>query len=143
MLRSRWSDRRLPSSLRHPSGIVTLVEFMSLLDTDSEMQTWFKPVIATLEQLERRTDAAQFRDDGHRHRRSKKVIAPRDRARTFVGARPYFLQCALQDLVDFLVRTRSHFLPNHYVWLPCSVCFSRYPHVLWPVPNVFLSPSDF
>jgi hypothetical protein len=103
MLRNRWSDSKLSSSLKHPSGILTLVEFVSLLESDSEMQLWFKPVIEDLQQLEQRTVTARVQD-GRKRARSVMAMSPGERTRILVGCRPYFLQCALQDLVDFLVR---------------------------------------
>jgi hypothetical protein len=106
MLRARWEGYRLHTDSKHPTGVLTLVEFVSLLHADKEMQRWFKPLIADLQKLEKNCDSVR----AEKARNNELITDARSHmhAHMRIGARPYFLQCALQDLVDFLVRTAQH-----------------------------------
>lgn len=84
--------------------VLSFQEFTVKLKTDKEMRKWFQPVIREFEKLEKR--GAKARRQGKRFERSRRQMrSKREDGRTLVGSRPYFLQCALLDLVDFLVST--------------------------------------
>ena len=66
-------------------SMVTFLEFMQLLEKDALMRRWFDPVIYDFERIEY---AVQTR-------------SPKKRRCNQIGARVYFLQSALVDLIEF------------------------------------------
>lgn len=70
---------------RGPRALVTYLEFSSLMEKEKTVQKWFKPVVKDFEKLEQ---VARKHPEGSRRRQS-------------VGARVYFLQSGLLDLVEF------------------------------------------
>lgn len=103
MLRREGMDERFSDEGTAADAVLTFCEFAKRMQSDVELQKWFNPVVRDLESLQNCGQDAKSRA---KIKNAKKLNVSNARAdgRALIGSRPYFLQCALQDLLDFLVR---------------------------------------
>lgn len=110
------------------ADVISFSEFAVKIREDPETETWFRPVIDELNALEKAASIAHRKAEKLK-RRGEIIRAGKEVAPKFVGARPYFVQNALQDLVDFLdpapfkfarpaYRKRLTFGTEHYAVSP-------------------------
>jgi glutathione S-transferase len=99
-----WRVSDTTATVRYgPADVVSFSEFATKLQTNHELRTWMRPVVVQLECLRRAARKANVDSSGHRSsgkravKRTSSSIAPK-----LVGARPYFIQSSLLDLVEFL-----------------------------------------
>lgn len=101
MLREREAVDNDKGESLSAADVISFAEFAVKMRENSETRTWFKPAIDELNTLERAAVRAHRRSRRLKRRgrvfRTGKEVAPQ-----LVGARTYFIQNALQDLVDFL-----------------------------------------
>jgi hypothetical protein len=102
------------------SCVLTFVEFAKEFeDSKGELRKWIEPVVQNLEQLERHAVSARAQACSVK-RRGGSVESAREDGRAKVGSRPYFVQSALLDVINFLDP-----YPRCKV---CFVLFCEYTH---------------
>lgn len=112
MLRKASKDEQVAHH-KGAARVLSFSEFARKLECDQELRLWIGPVIKDFRKLRSAARAANLKSvrggrwwkfwlkvDSKRtgpHRRTSREIAPK-----YVGSRPYAIQNALQDLIDFL-----------------------------------------
>lgn len=102
MLRRDGMDNRFGDEGTAADAVMTFCEFAKRMEVDPELRKWFNPVTECIEQLQACGHNAKSRAKVKTARRHN-VSDAREDGRALIGSRPYFVQCALQDLIDFLV----------------------------------------
>jgi hypothetical protein len=82
------------------ADVLSFSEFVTKLNQDRELQLWIRPVLRDLDALRRAARAANMKTRGRqRQPKHTTVRTLKEHAASILGARPFFVQNALQDLI--------------------------------------------